>query len=61
MAAIKAIYAEAAERNRRGERVHVDHIIPLKGRQVSGLHIETNLRIIPAQENVRKSNKWSPA
>ena len=37
---------------------HVDHIIPLKGEAVSGLHVIENLQVIPGIENIIKKNKY---
>lgn len=56
---IKCLYQLAAMRNcESGQSWHVDHIIPLQGEFVSGLHMPSNLRVIPALENMRKSNLY---
>jgi hypothetical protein len=57
--AILEIYRQAESMTQTTGRQHVvDHIIPLQGRRVSGLHVETNLRVIEHHENARKHNAW---
>lgn len=56
--AIKAIYRKCAEITKATGIDHeVDHIVPLRGKNVCGLHIHQNLQILTREENARKSNK----
>ncbi len=61
---IRAIYQRCrALAEKTGQEWHVDHIVPLRGKTVCGLHVAENLQILPALANTRKSNKfeWGPA
>lgn len=54
---------EAADLARRMESItgfkwHVDHVVPLRGRDVSGLHVWSNFAVVPASFNLMKKNKF---
>lgn len=52
---VRAIYAACALlRRATGWDLQVDHVIPLLGRNVSGLHVPANLQILPARMNQQK-------
>lgn len=59
---IKEIYKLAAHRTELlGFQWDVDHIVPLQGTAVSGMHVPWNLQVIPALDNIRKKNKFAGA
>ena len=58
--AIKQIYLKRDELNELAgfAKYHVDHIIPLKAKIASGLHVPSNLQIVEATYNLSKKNKF---
>jgi hypothetical protein len=58
---IKSIYKNARHLTvTTGEQHHVDHIIPLQGELVSGLHVPSNLQVLHWRDNLSKRHKYTP-
>jgi hypothetical protein len=52
-------YEVAEVLSRSGVKFHVDHVVPMQGKNVSGLHVSENMQVLPASLNISKHNQWN--
>jgi hypothetical protein len=56
---IESVYTYCSALRKCGFDYHVDHIVPLQGKIVSGLHVPWNLQVIPSLDNKKKGNRFN--
>jgi hypothetical protein len=56
---MECVYTYCSALRKVGLDYHVDHVIPLRGASVSGLHVPWNLQVLPGRENMSKGNTFN--
>ena len=56
---LESVYTYCSALRKVGLDYHVDHIVPLRGGFVSGLHVPWNLQVLPGRENMSKGNTFN--
>jgi hypothetical protein len=56
---MECVYNYCAALNAIGLKYHVDHIVPLRGESVSGLHAPWNIQVLQANKNMSKGNRFN--
>lgn len=56
---LESVYTYCSALRKVGLDYHVDHVVPLRGKSISGLHVPWNLQILPGSENMSKGNTFN--
>ena len=56
---MESVYTYCSALRKIGLDYHVDHVVPLRGKSISGLHVPWNLQVLPGSENMSKGNTFN--
>jgi hypothetical protein len=56
---MESVYTYCSALRKIGLDYHVDHVVPLRGKSISGLHVPWNLQVLPGRENMSKGNTFN--
>jgi hypothetical protein len=56
---LESVYTYCSALRKIGLDYHVDHVVPLRGKSISGLHVPWNLQVLFGRENMSKGNTFN--